>query len=125
MAARRKIAFPKRGQVYLVSFDPTVGKEIRKTRPAVILQNDVANRWSPITIVAAVTSQFEEPLYPTEVRVKASEGGLRADSVVLLNQIRSINKRRLVKRLGVLNQDTMAQVDRAIIASLGLVNIAG
>jgi len=125
MAARRKIAFPKRGQVYLVSFDPTVGKEIRKTRPAVILQNDVANRWSPITIVAAVTSQFEEPLYPTEVRVKASEGGLSADSVVLLNQIRSINKRRLVKRLGVLNQDTMAQVDRAIIASLGLVNIAG
>jgi mRNA interferase MazF len=125
MAARRKIAFPKRGQVYLVSFDPTVGKEIRKTRPAVILQNDVANRWSPITIVAAVTSQFEEPLYPTEVRVKASEGGLSADSVVLLNQIRSIDKRRLVKRLGVLNQDTMAQVDRAIIASLGLVNIAG
>ena len=125
MAARRKIAFPKRGQVYLVSFDPTVGKEIRKTRPAVILKNDVANRWSPITIVAAVTSQFEEPLYPTEVRVKASEGGLSADSVVLLNQIRSINKRRLVKRLGVLNQDTMAQVDRAIIASLGLVNIAG
>ena len=77
MAARRKIAFPKRGQVYLVSFDPTVGKEIRKTRPAVILQNDTANRWSLITIVAAVTSQFEEPLYPTEVRVKASEGGFR------------------------------------------------
>ncbi|MDP6619994.1 MAG: type II toxin-antitoxin system PemK/MazF family toxin [Nitrospinota bacterium] len=124
MAARRKIAFPKRGQVYLVSFDPTVGKEIRKTRPAVILQNDTANRWSPITIVAAVTSQFEEPLYPTEVRVKASEGGLSADSVVLLNQIRSIDKRRLVRRLGVLKQDTMVQVDRAVMVSLGLVNIA-
>ncbi len=124
MAARRKIAFPKRGQVYLVSFDPTVGKEIRKTRPAVILQNDTANRWSLITIVAAVTSQFEEPLYPTEVRVKASEGGLSADSVVLLNQIRSIDKRRLVRRLGVLKQDTMVQVDRAVMVSLGLVNIA-
>ena len=124
MADRRRVAFPKRGQVYLVSFDPTVGKEIRKTRPAVILQNDVANRWSPITIVAAVTSQFEEPLYPTEVRVKASEGGLSADSVVLLNQIRSIDKRRLVRRLGVLKQDTMVQVDRAVMVSLGLVNIA-
>ena len=125
MAGQRKVAFPRRGQVYLVSFDPTVGKEIRKTRPAVILQNDVANRWSPITIVAAMTSQFEEPLYPTEVRVKASEGGLSADSVVLLNQIRSIDRRRLVRRLGVLKQNTMVQVDRAVMVSLGLVNIAG
>jgi mRNA interferase MazF len=77
-----------------------LGAEIQKTRPAVIVQNDVANRHSAITIVAAVTSQFEEPLYPVEVLVRAGEAGLAANSVVLLNQIRSIDKRRLSRRLG-------------------------
>ncbi len=125
MASPRKVAFPKRGEVHLVSFDPTVGREIKKARPAVIIQNDVANRWSPITIVAAITSQFEEPLYPTEVLIKAPEGGLTADSVVLLNQIRSIDRRRLVRRLGVLKQHTMVRVDRTVMVSLGLMNLAG
>ena len=125
MASPRKVAFPKRGEVHLVSFDPTVGREIKKTRPAVIIQNNVANRWSPITIVAAITSQFEEPLYPTEVLIKAPEGGLTADSVVLLNQIRSIDRRRLVRRLGVLKQHTMVRVDRTVMVSLGLMNLAG
>ncbi len=125
MASPRKVAFPKRGEVHLVSFDPTVGREIKKARPAVIIQNDVANRWSPITIVAAITSQFEEPLYPTEVLIKAPEGGLTADSVLLLNQIRSIDRRRLVRRLGVLKQHTMVRVDRTVMVSLGLMNLAG
>ena len=58
----RKITYPKRGEVYLVNFDPTIGAEIKKTRPALIIQNDIANRWSPITIVAALTSQFDDPL---------------------------------------------------------------
>lgn len=107
----------------MVSFDPTVGAEIKKTRPALILQNDIANRWSPITIVAAMTSQFGDPLYPTEVLVKAPEGGLTVDSVVLLNQIRSIDRRRLVKRLGSLKQGTTAQVDRALMVSVGLVKV--
>src|ERR1700730_16827540 len=66
---------PKRGEIYLVNFEPTVGAEIRKTRPALVLQNDIANRHSPITIVAAVTSKFDETLYPTEVLVTAPEGG--------------------------------------------------
>lgn len=120
MAAKAKITYPRRGEVYLVSFDPTVGAEIKKTRPALIVQNDIANRWSPITIVAAITSQFEEPLYPTEVLVQAPEGGLGVDSVVLLNQVRSIDKRRLIKRLGALKPDTMIRVDRAALVSLGL-----
>ena len=123
MAAREVGRYPKRGEVYLVNFDPTVGSEIRKTRPAVILQNDVANRWSPITIVAAVTSQFEEPLYPTEVRVRPPEGGLTADGVILLNQIRSIDKRRLVKRLGALKPDTIARMNLALQVSVGLVRV--
>lgn len=109
--------------MYLVSFDPTLGAEIKKTRPALVLQNDVANRYSPIVIVAAVTSQFEEPLYPTEVLVRAPEGGLTRDSVVLLNQLRSVDKRRLIRLLGVLKSTTMNQVDRALGISLGLLPI--
>jgi mRNA interferase MazF len=121
MAAKPKITFPKRGEIYLVSFDPTLGAEIQKTRPALILQNDLANRHSPITIVAAITSRFEEPLYPTEVRFRAPEGGLNADGVILLNQVCSMDNRRLLKRLGRLKPETMEKVDRALQISLGLV----
>ena len=92
-----KMILPKRGEVYLVNFDPSLGSEIKKTRPALILQNDIANRHSPITIVAAITSKFDDKLYPTEVEISTGEGGLKQDSVVLLNQIRSIDCRRLSK----------------------------
>ncbi len=114
---------PKRGDVYLVNFDPTLGAEIRKTRPALVLQNDIANRHSPITIVAAITSHFGDRLYPTEVLVEAPEGGLSTDSVILLNQIRSIDRRRLAKRLGSANPETMTRVDQALRVSLGLVGL--
>src|SRR5919197_6187975 len=123
MARRPKITRPKRGEVYLVTFDPTMGAEIQKTRPALVVQNDIANRHSPITIVAAITSQFDEPLYPTEVLIQPPEGGLTLVSVVLLNQVRSIDKRRLVRRLGILRPAAMEQVDRAILVSLGLMGI--
>jgi mRNA interferase MazF len=86
-----------------------------------IVQNDIANRHNPITIVAAITSQFDEPLYLTEVLIQLPEGGVTIPSVVLLNQIRSIDKRRLVRRLGVLTPATMQRVDRAMLISLGLV----
>jgi mRNA interferase MazF len=111
---------PKRGEVYLVNFDPTIGAEKRKTRPALALQNDIANRYSPITIVAAITSRFEEPLYPSEVLLASGEGGMNVASVVLLNQIRSVDKQRLIKRLGVLRPLTMEEIDRALSISLGL-----
>ncbi len=114
---------PKRGDIYLVNFDPTLGAEIRKTRPALVLQNDIANRHSPITIVAAISSKFDEPLYPTEVFIAQAEGGLSVDSVVLLNQIRSIDRRRLTKRLGAVRPTTMEKVERAIQISLGLVKV--
>jgi len=123
MAEKRKVTPLRRGEVYLVSFDPTLGAEIRKTRPALILQNDVANRFSPITIVAAITSQVEPDLYPTEVLLKAAEGGLKVDSVALLNQIRSIDRQRLIRRLGRLSRETMLKVDRALVLSLGLVEL--
>jgi len=123
MAKAPRVAYPRRGEVYFVSFDPTVGAEIRKTRPALILQNDIGNRHSPITIVAAITSQFDEPLYPTQVLVKAGEAGLPKDSVVLCNQIRSIDKRRLVQRIGMLRGDTLQRVERALLLSLGIVKV--
>jgi len=120
MAKTRQVTYPKRGEVYLTNLDPTLGAVIRKTGPALILQNDIANRYSPITIVAAITSQPRDPLRPTNILVKAPEGGLSSDSVVLLNQVRSIDKQRLSKRLGILKPETMQQVDRAIQISFGL-----
>jgi mRNA interferase MazF len=119
----KELTSPRRGEVYLVSFDPTLGAEIKKTRPALILQNNVANRYSPITIVAAITSQVGEKLYPTEVFVRAPEGGLRTDGVILLNQIRSIDKRRLMKRLGHLKIETMEHVNQALRISLGFLQL--
>jgi mRNA interferase MazF len=109
--------------VYLVSFDPTVGAEIRKMRPALVVQNDIANRYSPLTIVAAITSKADDDLYPTEVPVSAGEGGLERASVVLLNQIRSIDRTRLVGRLGRLRPETMVHIDQALMLSLGLVEV--
>lgn len=112
-----------RGEIYLVNFDPTVGAEIQKTRPALIIQNDISNRHSPITIVAAITSKFDEKLYPTEVLIAANEGGLKIDSVVLLNQIRSIDGKRLIRRLGKISGKTLKKVDTALKISLGLIDI--
>jgi mRNA interferase MazF len=123
MARPPQLARPTRGEIYLVNFDPTIGAEIQKTRPALIVQNDIANRHSPITIIAAITSHVEEPLYPKEVLVKAPEGGLTVDSVVLLNQVRSVDKRRLMRRLGGLTPATMERVTRALQISLGMVEI--
>lgn len=114
---------PRRGEIYLVNFDPTIGAEIKKTRPALILQNDIANRHSSITIVAAITSQFELPLYPTEVLVPAGEGGPSTGSVVLLNQLRSLDRKRLTRRLGRVSAATMVAVERSIALSLGLVEL--
>jgi len=123
MAKRRITNALKRGEVYLVSFDPTVGAEIKKIRPALVLQNDVANRHSAVTIVAAISSRIDESLYPTEVAVVPPEGGLTKQSVVLLNQVRTVDKRRLAARLGMLAPETMQRVDRALEVSLGLVEI--
>ena len=116
---------PKRGEVYLVNFDPTVGAEISKTRPALIIQNNIANKYSPVTIVAAISSQIDEKIYPTEVFVSTGEGGLERNSLVLLNQIRTIDKRRLVKRLGILKRETMEQVEEALKVSLGITGSEG
>ncbi len=123
MTASKRLNYPRRGEVYLVNFDPTLGAEIRKTRPALILQNNLGNRHSSVTIVAAITSRHDAPLYPHQAQVNAPEAGLRVDSTVLLNQIRTMDKQRLVKRLGALKPETMLAVERALEISLGLVEL--
>lgn len=119
----KKQVVPKRGEIYLVNFDPTVGSEVKKTRPALVLQNNVANRYSPVVIVAALSSHVAQKIYPTEVLIEHPEGGINNRSAILLNQIRTIDKQRLVKKLGMLNSNTMDCVNRALQISLGLVEI--
>src|SRR6266700_4577552 len=97
------MTFPHRGEIYLVSFDPTVGREIQKTRPAVVIQNDVSNQYSPITIVAAISSQFSDPPFPREVVIEPEESGLPKRSAVVVNQLRSVDRQRLAKKLGKLS----------------------
>ncbi|MCU0653057.1 MAG: type II toxin-antitoxin system PemK/MazF family toxin [Candidatus Pacebacteria bacterium] len=119
----RKIAAPRRGDVYLVDFDPAVGCEIRKSRPALIVQNDVGNRYSPLVIVAAITSQFGGKIYPTEVPINAKDAGIGRDCVVLTNQIRTIDKQRLIKKIGKFDSSIMAKVGQALEISLGLIDL--
>ncbi|MBK9167646.1 MAG: type II toxin-antitoxin system PemK/MazF family toxin [Bryobacterales bacterium] len=120
-AEAHKVGRLKRGEIYLVDFDPTIGAEIRKTRPVLVIQNDIGNENSPITIVAAITSKFDEPPYPTEVVMEPEECGLPLRSAIVLNQIRSIDRQRLVKRIGRASGRTMGRVDQAIRISLGLI----
>lgn len=118
------MTFPRRGEIYLVAFDPTVGHEIQRTRPALVIQNDVSNQHSPITIVAAISSQFQTPPHPREVPIPSgSKTGLGKSSAVILNQIRSVDRARLQKRLGSIDAATMRKVDDALKISLGLVEL--
>jgi mRNA interferase MazF len=118
---KKEITFPRRGEIYLVSFDPTVGHEIQKTRPAVVIQNDVSNQYSPITIVAAISSQFSEPPFPREVVIEPADSGLSKRSAVIANQIRSVDQLRLQKKIGRLSRQNLERVDEAIKISLGLI----
>jgi len=122
-AKAHKVSPPRRGEIYLVNLNPKIGAKIKKTRPALVIQNDIGNEYSPITIVAAITSRFDEPPYPTEVIMEPAESGLSLRSAVVLNQIRSVDRQRLVKRLGRASAGTMNRVDQAIQISLGLIKI--
>jgi mRNA interferase MazF len=110
----------QRGEIWMVDLEPVVGSEQGKARPALIIQNDIGNLYSPMLIVAAITSG-ENARYDVQVEVKAPEGGLHHNSIVLLNQIRTIDKRRVGRYWGCLAVQTMQQVDEAIKISLGLV----
>ena len=122
--SRLETGYPRRGEIYLTALDPALGREIQKTRPALVIQNDVSNRVSGMTIVAPITSTVRFPLNPVHVLLAADiKTGLSVTSVALLNQIRAIDRIRLVKCLGSIDAQTLDQVDEAIRISLGLVEL--
>ncbi len=110
----------KRGDILLINFEPVKGSEQGRIRPAVVIQNDILNKFSPLTIVAPITSKIYEKEYPTNVFIKKEESKLNNDSTILLNQIRTIDKRRIAKRLGSLSIFLMNKVDLAIKICLSL-----
>ncbi len=110
----------KRGEIYYADLSPVVGSEQGGVRPVLIIQNDVGNRYSPTVIAAAITSQHDKAKLPTHIWVNADDCGLSKDSVVLLEQVRTIDKQRLKERMGSLDTGAMDRVDRALSVSFGL-----
>jgi len=110
----------KRGEIWIVNLNPTIGHEINKSRPALIIQNDIGNKYSPTTIIAPITSQNLDKIYPIEVLLTKDNSKLEKTSKVLLNQIRVVDKERIVKKRGRLDEETLFKVDTAIKISLGL-----
>ncbi len=111
----------KRGELYYADLSPVVGSEQGGVRPVLIIQNDVGNKYSPTIIAAAITSQINKAKIPTHIELNALEFGLPKDSVVLLEQLRTLDKRRLKEKIGSLTLNKMKMVDTALLISLGFV----
>ncbi|MDQ0480734.1 mRNA interferase MazF [Hathewaya limosa] len=110
----------KRGDIFYADLSPVVGSEQGGIRPVIIIQNDMGNRHSPTVIISAITSQIDKAKLPTHVEISSEEYGLNKDSVVLLEQIRTLDKRRLKEKIGHMSDKDMVQVDRALKISVGL-----
>ncbi len=110
----------KRGDIYYADLSPVVGSEQGGLRPVLIVQNDIGNRYSPTVIAAAITSQLSKSRLPTHIGVTADRYGLPKDSVILLEQVRTIDKTRLREKMGHLDDGVMSQVNNAIGVSFGL-----
>ncbi|NLM79851.1 MAG: type II toxin-antitoxin system PemK/MazF family toxin [Clostridiales bacterium] len=110
----------RRGDIYYADLSPVVGSEQGGVRPVLIVQNDIGNRYSPTVIAAAITSQKDKARLPTHIRLNTEGSGLARDSVVLLEQIRTIDKRRLKERMGRLDDYSMQRVNHALQISFGL-----
>ncbi len=110
----------KRGDIYYADLSPVVGSEQGGLRPVLIIQNDIGNRYSPTVIAAAITSRQDKSRLPTHIDIYAERAGLTKNSVILLEQIRTIDKRRLKEKMGHLDDDTMRTVNNAIQISFGL-----
>ncbi len=109
----------KRGDLFYADLSPVVGSEQGGMRPVLIIQNDIGNKYSPTIIAAAITSQINKAKLPTHIELKAGDYGLPKDSVILLEQIRTLDKKRLKEKIGTLKSDTMKRADKAILISLG------
>ena len=114
----------KRGELYYADLSPVVGSEQGGVRPILIVQNDTGNKYSPTIIAAAVTSQLGKARLPTHIELNANEFGLVKNSVILLEQIRTLDKRRLKERIGILSDSTMQKVNSALLISLGFDKIS-
>jgi len=112
----------KRGFIFYADLSPVVGSEQGGFRPVLIIQNNVGNKYSPTVIVAAITSHIEKAKLPTHVELSATEHGLEKDSVVLLEQIRTIDKQRLQQKITEIDEQVMAKVNEALRISLGLID---
>lgn len=110
----------KRGEIYYADLSPVVGSEQGGVRPVLIVQNDVGNKHSPTVIAAAITSQREKAKLPTHIELNAQSCGLAKDSVVLLEQIRTIDKKRLKEKMGALDIGSMGKINTALTISFGL-----
>ena len=109
----------KRGELYYADLSPVVGSEQGGVRPILIVQNDTGNKYSPTIIAAAITSKMTKAKLPTHIELTKNEFGLKTDSVILLEQIRTLDKRRLKERIGELSETTMLKVNTALLISLG------
>ena len=109
-----------RGEVVLANLEPVKGSEQGGIRPVLVIQNDTLNKYSPTTIIVPITSKIYTKEYPTNVIIKKENSKLKLDSTILLNQIKTIDKRRIIKKIGSLDNFTMNKVDRAIKVSLAL-----
>ena len=109
----------RRGEIYYADLSPVVGSEQGGVRPVLVVQNDIGNKYSPTIIAAAITSQLNKAKLPTHINLPAEEYGLPKNSVVLLEQIRTIDKRRLKDKIGELPNDIMNMVNEALMISLG------
>lgn len=110
----------KRGDIYYADLSPVVGSEQGGIRPVLIVQNDIGNRFSPTVIAAAITSQSDKAKLPTHIKVNATSSGLAKDSIVLLEQVRTIDKKRLKEKMGALDAYAMDRINQALSISFGL-----
>ena len=113
----------KRGDIFYADLSPVIGSEQGGVRPVLVIQNDIGNKYSPTIIIAAITSQINKAKLPTHIEINAPEYGLPRDSVVLLEQVRTIDKKRLREKIGKFSDEMMTQVDECLKISLGLIDL--
>lgn len=110
----------RRGDIFYADLSPVIGSEQGGVRPVLVIQNDVGNKYSPTVIVAAITSQINKAKLPTHIEILSEDYGLSKDSVILLEQVRTVDKKRLKEKIGHLDDEQMDLVNDALIISLGL-----
>ena len=116
----RRNEIVKRGDIYYANLSPVIGSEQGGLRPVLIVQNDIGNKYSPTIIITAITSQINKAKLPTHIEIRGGTFGLIKDSVVLLEQIRTIDKKRLKEKIGRCDENIMEQIDRLLQISLGI-----